>query len=134
MSTAKFLTALLCVLPLAACGFFTPTFQMSTDYEGRMSFFIMSSFARGVCVDRIGVFEFDDGRRGREIWSVQESPPSAICQSSFTIGQTPEGFVQGEGGSPEPLVVGREYVLVARAGLIRGDMPFTYSIPERPAE
>jgi len=135
MRIAKLLTALLCALPLASCGFFTPTFQTSRYPDGRVSFFIMSSFARAVCVDRIGVFELDDGKRGREIWSVEEDPPSnAICQSSFMFGETPEGFTQGAGGAGGPLVVGREYVLVAHAGFIRGNMRFTHELPENAAE
>lgn len=133
MRTTKLLLALLCALPLAACSLFTPTIAISTYADGRVAFEIMTASTDPVCVDRIAVFEIDDGRRGREVWSVKETPPSDICRNTFMLGETPEGFAQGE-ASGGPLVVGREYEIAAYAGFVRGGARFTHSIPEAAAE
>lgn len=132
MRIAKLVPALLCALPLAACGFLTPTY-ITTEYsDGRFGIEMLSPFDGALCVNSIGVYEVIDGRRGAEVWSVREDPPSELCVNEFMVGEAPQGFVQS--GSGEPLVAGRTYAILVNAGIVRGNTSFVYRETRPPTE
>jgi hypothetical protein len=125
MRTAQLVPALLCALPLAACGALTPTYVTTEYSDGRLGIEMLNPLDGPLCVNTIGVYEVHDGRRGNEVWSVRENPPSDICQNEFFVGEAPQGFAQSGTGE---LVEGREYAILVDAGLIRGNTSFAYPL------